>query len=193
MGKTHRSGIFRCLNNMTPLFAINDRVSLRSAYAEFFRKLSCEYASRRVPNSYFSHLRFYKFGRGAFLTLLILVPSLFLHVLAVVFVCADEQVVRVDANSVITLMTDEHPIGDRAVSVNPRKSVTLPPFSALPIGMPESVSISVFSTSPMPAFVRGLDCYLSPESLIGWGKVSLPSPCCSSSSHRLIQESHNTA
>lgn len=178
---------------MPPLFPINYRINLRNAYVEFFRKVSCKNSTSRVLGAYFPHLNLGKFCRWAVLAFPVLIPALFLHVLTVVFVGSEKQVVRVHTDGIVAFVADEHSGWNRTVGVNPRQPMALPSFSVLPIWVPESVSISILSAGPTPAFVWGFDFNFFPESFVGWSQVSLPPPCSSSASHKLILKSQNTA
>lgn len=154
---------------MPPLFPSHDGPYLGNAYPKLFRHpANPSNCLGAVHRPYFPDLKFCQFSRRAFFSLLVFVSAFALHILAVVFVGSEKQVIGVSANRIVTSMAREHPIGDRTKSVNPSQSVSFPAFGSIAFGMPEPVSVIVFCSKPRPALIGIANFYFLPKPFTHW-------------------------
>lgn len=161
---------------MPPLFPSHDGPYLGNAYPKLFRhpanQSNCLWV---VHRSYFPDLKFCQLSCRAFFSILVLVSAFALHVLAVVFVGSDKQVIGVGTNRIVTSMAREHPIWDRTKGVNPSQAVSFPAFGSLAFGIPAPVSVIVFCSKPRPALIRISNFYFLPKPFARWHLLdSLP-------------------
>lgn len=90
--------------------------------------------------------------------------ALFYHVIRVLFGASGKQMGNVAAKRLVASMADKHPLGDRAVSQNIRKSMG----SDVPSYCAEiAVPVSELGSCPQPTIVGAGSSYILPKALFG--------------------------
>lgn len=144
------------------------------------RKFQSRYAAICIAGANFKHLISSKFGMCATFAARPLRPSreiasLLYHIRMIVLKCTKKQMSRIDAGSIITMVTDKHSIRNRAIMKHPRDAVC--PlglaFSAAHADIP--IASCAQTTSPKPTGVRFLNL-LPKSNLKRFAKIGLMQP-----------------